>query len=525
MATKEQHFSRFAGGETAREDLKKRSVHGALFTAGGGVLDFGFRLLSTLILARLLLPEHFGLLGMVVAVTGIAEQFSSLGLSTATIQAPRVTHRQCSFLFWINVAFGCVFALVICALAPVMATYYQDERLITIALAISTNFLWGGLTVQHEALLYRQMKQGQVAGVRLGSSVTSGLLGILLALHGAGCWALVWRELLRAFLLAAGVWIMCPWVPSRPRPRTKMEGLLGFGRDMTATQLLIAISASLDSLLIGRYAGAAAVGLYRQAYQLMVTPVEQLFRPIYNTAQPGMSMLRHEPERYRRYFERILYIIGVATIPLGLFATVYAEEIVAVVLGEKWKDAAMFLQIFGIAAAIRPAAAMSGLVLITCGKSGRYLLIAFVHFILLAIGLLIGVRSGPLGIALAQVGVTVIMLIPKLYYSFAGTSVTTKGFFSVLLRPFIAAVFMLLVLTAEKQWLAWDPGLLSLITGLGTATMSYLGALAILPGGYAQLATLAEEVLSVLGNRRPGGLGEASANGEIRKQEGQGQRA
>lgn len=504
MVGRQQDFTRFSGESAASYDLKKRSVYGALLTAGGGVLDFGFRLLSTLILARLLVPEHFGLLGMAVAVTAIAEQFSSLGLSTATIQAQRVTHAQCSLLFWINTATGALFTVVMGTLSPVVAAYYHDERLLSIMLAISTTFLWAGLSVQHEALLYRQMKQAEVAGVRLVAAVASGVAAIGLAMAGASYWALVVREILRVALIAIGVGVMCPWLPGRPQFQTRMDGLLRFGRDMTATQLLIAISSSLDSLLIGRFAGAVAVGLYRQAYQLMVTPVEQFFRPIHNTAQPGLSLLRGEPDRYRRYFDRILYIVGFATIPLGVYAAVFSEEIVAVVLGQKWMESAPFLEIFGIAAAIRPVMAISGLVLVTFGRSGRFLVLAIAHLVVLAVALLMGIRWGPIGIAWAQLASLLVMMVPKLVYSFQGTPVTTRGFFGVLLRPAIAGLVTGVALTAQRAEIGLDHHVVTLLVGCGTAAVTYLGVLVLLPGGYRQFSVLLSEVLSVMGKRQAG---------------------
>jgi PST family polysaccharide transporter len=256
-----------------------------------------------------------------------------LGLSTATVQAPKITDGQCSNLFWINVGAGLLFAGTVVALSPAIVTFYGDERLHQIALVISLSFLFMGLTVQHEALLRRQMKLPQIAANRLVAALVSISLAIGLALAGYGYWALVWKEVVRALITASGTWILCPWLPTLPSRHVKMDRLLGFGRDMTLTQLLLAVSAQLDSLLMGRYVGAVVLGFYRQAYNLMMGPIERLRSPIYTVSQPGLSVLQREPARYRRYYRRILFIASFVTIPLGVFAIVYS--LVAYYAGSK----------------------------------------------------------------------------------------------------------------------------------------------------------------------------------------------
>ena len=192
MSTDEQ-FDRLASSSTALADLKGNSVRSAAYTAAASIASFVIRIGSTMVLARLVLPEHFGLLAMVAAVVAFAEQFRDLGLSTATIQAETLTRQQVSNLFWINVSCGGVITVVVAASAPVLAWFYNDERLLPVTLAIATTPFFGGLAVQHQALLSRQLKLGRTSSIRLISSLLSVLLAIGLAMAGAGYWALVAR--------------------------------------------------------------------------------------------------------------------------------------------------------------------------------------------------------------------------------------------------------------------------------------------------------------------------------------------
>jgi O-antigen/teichoic acid export membrane protein len=500
--SREEKFASFASTDSRSQELKTRSIVGALFSAGAGVGDFVLRLVSTIILARLLVPEDFGLVSMVVAITAIADQFASLGLSAATIQAPRIDHKQASALFWINVAAGLIMGAAVFALAPVIADFYHEQRLVPITMAIAANFIGGGLTVQHEALLNRQMKQPQVAAIKVGSGFLGSMLAIGLALSGFSYWALVCREVSRVFLIAAGVWSACRWIPSLPSRNVRLGSFLFFARDMSLTQLLNAISSVLDSLLIGRFVGATALGLYRQGFQLLMAPLEQLNAPIHNVSLPALSMLQNDPERYRRYYERVLFVVSFVTVPIGAFSCIYAHEIVAVILSAKWIAAAPLLQVFGVAAAIRPAIATSGLVLVSHARTGRFAVIALVHCTLLGALMAFGVRWGAMGVAIASVCTSAILAVPKLAYSFEGSPVTVRGFLAQYSRPLFAALVMVVCLILLRELAPVDSGVVSLAVGCTVAALVYPIALAAVPGGWAEIKTLLCDLRAV-SRRRP----------------------
>lgn len=485
---------RFSDTEHVRQNLRKRSVHGVLHLATGQAGEFVLRLVSVSILARLLVPEHFGLIGMVTAITAIAAQVSHLGLSAATVQCKEISHQQVTNLFWINVAFGLLLTLIICALSPLIVAFYGDPRLLPITMILATSFFWGGLTVQHEALLTRQMKQGQSAYVRLSSSLISITLSIYLAVHGFGYWALVCQEVIRNFLIAVGIWICCPWMPGVPRRRTDMGSLLRFGRDITLMQFLNALIQNLDRLLLGRYLGPAAVGLYRQAQQLIMAPIDQLNFPIQDVSQPGLSVLQDSPERYRRYYHKILLVVGLLTMPIAAFAFVYAHEITHLVLGDNWAEAAPALAIFAMAAFIRPVLGTTNVVLVTCGKTKRALNFSIVRNITLVVFTIIGVRWGLLGVAWAQLANTAILTLPCLFFSFADTPVSVGGFFSAIKTPVTGCILMVGGLLAFRAELPIANSILSTLAGFSVGMVIYVLACLLVPGSRREMHGLVTEV-------------------------------
>jgi O-antigen/teichoic acid export membrane protein len=505
--TEAEKFAKFADTDAVRQNLKRKSVRGALFMVSGGGADFGIRLISTFLLARLLSPADFGLVAMVISVTAIAEQFSELGLSTATIQCRELSHRQVSNLFWINVGAGFLFCLAICALAPGIARFYHTPDLIPMTLAISTTFIWGGLTVQHQALLSRQLKQGHMAVVRLSASLLSLVLAIVLAIEHFGVWALAWREVTRAFFVVVGMWIACPWIPGPPRRNVKIAGLLHYGSHLTLSQLSIACMSQLDRFLIGRFFGAIALGLYRQAQQLILAPIEQLRIPLYSVASPSLSMLRADANRYRRYYQRIVLVIGLATMPLGLFIAIYAPEITHDVLGDKWVAATVFLQIFGVVAFLKPVLDTTTVVMLTYGLSRRLLILSTAYNILLAGFIFAGIVWGPEGVAVANVVGNVVLMYPLLHFSLRQTPVSIGAFFAAVSTPAIASTVMAAVLLGlhgfTSQFEMTKFGMtMSLLSGLGVAAVVYPAMVFLLPRGRKEVLPLISAVLGSFARRK-----------------------
>jgi O-antigen/teichoic acid export membrane protein len=276
---------------------------------------------------------------------------------------------------------------------------------------------------------------------------------------------------------------------------------LSFGGDMTLTQLMLAVSAQLDSVLIGRFSGASELGLYRQASNLMKQPIERLRAPIFSVSQPGLSILQNQPARYRRYYARILFIVSLATVPLGAFAVVCADEIVLVALGQKWLGAVVFLRIFGVAAMIQPALGTAGTVMVTCGKSRRFLVVSFVSNTLVMILMFVGVAWGAVGIAAARVATSILLLPWALYYSFAGTPVSVSTFVRGVSLPLFASLTMAAALFAFLRYAAPDSAALSLAATCAIAPIVYFLTLLMLPGGASKLRDLVKELHAALKSR------------------------
>ena len=283
-ATVERHF------ETRHllTNLRQRTISSGLITVAAQGAQFLLNLAYIMVLARLLAPEEFGLVAMVTTVMGFLRIFQDAGLSTATVQRREITHAQVSNLFWVNVGVGGVITLLV---APQRRDrwFYHEPRLEGITLMLSITFLLASSTVQHVALLNRQMRFGAIAVIDTVSMLAGYLTGTGIALLGYGYWALVGANVIQLAIRFVLAWSVSGWRPQLPSRNTQTWHLLTFGANITAGTLMLSIVRGADNLLIGRFFGAAAVGLYSRASILLIRPLQQFMQPINTVVIPALS--------------------------------------------------------------------------------------------------------------------------------------------------------------------------------------------------------------------------------------------
>jgi O-antigen/teichoic acid export membrane protein len=283
-------------------DLKGRTISGAFITIAAQGAQFVLSLASIMVLARLLTPKDFGLFAMVTTVMGYLRVFKDAGLSTATVQREDITHAQVSNLFWINVAISGATGLIFAAGAPLVARFYREPRLVPITLVLSSTFFLTGLTIQHTALLNRQMRFKAIALIQGGSILIGVAVGIGMAWLNYRYWALVFSNIITVAAAIPLTWFAIPWRPQAPSRHSGIRPLLSFGANMATGGFIYSLARGADGLLIGRFYGADSIGLYSRASALLNRPMDQFLVPISSVFVPTLSRVQTQPERYRRTF-------------------------------------------------------------------------------------------------------------------------------------------------------------------------------------------------------------------------------
>ena len=321
-------------------NLKNQTLRGGFAKLCGQAASFVVRFGYIMILARLLSPEDFGLVAMVIVVTGIYELFTSAGLSAAMVQQARVTNDQISQLFWINLLVGLVLAALCVTTAPVLVRFYHEPRLFWIAIAMAPGFIIAAASVQHMAILQRELRYVAITAIEFIALLVSIAVGIGMAVAGLGYWALVGAALsLQAASTVCAI-AVTRWAPSRVQSFSGIAPMLWYGGTLSLNSLVMYVASNADKLMLGRVWGADALGLYGRAYQLINIPILNLNLAVGGIAFSALSRLQDDPVRLKSYFLKGYSLVVSMTIPVTIFCAVFADEIIRVVLGPTWAEAA-----------------------------------------------------------------------------------------------------------------------------------------------------------------------------------------
>lgn len=472
-------------------NLKQRSVRGGAITIFAQGSKFILQIGSMAVLGRLLTPNDYGLIGMVTPIIGFVLLFKDLGLSTATIQKEKINHQQVSTLFWINILFSLAISILFAAAAPLIASFYQEPRLSGMVLALSSIFLMGGLSIQHQALLKRTMQFTNIAKIEIASVFIGVIAGILAAWAGLGYWALVIMPLTKVIVITVGSWIICAWRPGIPRKEAELGSMLAFGGNLTGFNCINYFSRNLDNILIGQYWGAAPLGLYSKAYQLVLLPIQQINIPINSVALPLLSRLQNEPQKYAAYYYKFISAIVFLGMPVVAFTFAVTDKLILFVLGEQWLDAVPIFELLVPAAFLGTFNFADGWVYQSLGRADRQLKIGIIMSTIDIVIFVVSVRWGVIAVAAAYGLSRPFVWLPRLIYCYQDTPLDIKTLAVTLFKPTFASIAAALGVMALDNFLLQDTQLfLALLIDSLVYGILYLGFWYILPQGKQTLIEL-----------------------------------
>ena len=349
----------------------------------------------------MLAPSDFGLIAMIAVVTGFVEMFKDAGLSMATIQREKITHAQISTLFWINVALGFAVMLVVMALAPAVAWFYGEPRLTEIMFALSFTMLFGGMAVQHQALLRRRMEFGRLAVVELTALAAGVVTAVVMARQGYGYWSLVGMTAGTAVMTAVMSFALSGWMPGLPCRASGVGQMLAFGSNLAGANVFNYMTRNADNLIVGLMHGASALGIYSRGYHLFLMPLNQFLTPISAVAVPALARTTDRPALFRALLlQKSYFVVFFVALATG-YSFCAAPELVQIVLGPGWEEAATIMRCLALGGAVYGTNVAGGWVCTTHGWTARQLRVAMFAGPAYALSYFVGSRFGPAGVAMA----------------------------------------------------------------------------------------------------------------------------
>lgn len=461
------------------KDLKERTIRGGAARLVGQAARALVRLVSLIALAHLLDPSDFGLVAMVTVITGAFEIFANGGLSAATVQRAEISDEQVSTLFWFNIAIGTVLALLCLATAPVISLFYHDQRTSLIIVALAPAFIVNATGVQHLALLQRDLRYATLATIEVGGEIVSAVIAITMALAGFGYWSIVASVIACPAAITIGAWLASGWIPGRPHGIRHVASMLRFGGTLTLNNLVVFGAYNFEKVLLGRYFGSDALGLYSRAYELVNLPTRVINNSIGGVAFSSLARVQNDPVRLKSYFLKGYSLVVAITLPATIASAVFADDLVHVMLGPKWDEAATIFRLLAPTILVFGMINPTAWLLQATGLQQRSLNIALVMAPLILCSYIIGLPYGPNGVALSFSTMMVLWLMPNLYWCLHGTGIAVRELLAAAGRALFSASIAAAAGLIVQHFAAPIPSAIFRLT-LGGTTMLAVYVLALL---------------------------------------------
>ncbi len=427
-------------------DIGSQTMHGSIAALSAQGIRMGLQLLTTMVLARLLTPEDFGLIAIAAVVLGFSNLFADFGLSAATVQRKELDHNTLSALFYIQLGIGFVLTVAIMATSPLFARFFDDERITLLIIAMAPTLLFQAGAAQHIALLQRRMMWLKMQGVPIIAMACGSIAAIALTLTtDIGYWALVVQIWIAAVMTCAMAWAFSLWRPGRVTDWSAAAPVVKFGLNLTGFNILNGWHRQFDNIIIGAVAGPQQLGYYSRAYGLLMLPLTAVVRPFNSAVYPAMSRLQAEPERWRRLFLSSVAAITCLTAPLTGLLVLLADVIIPLLFGDQWEPSIDIFRVLSISMMVHPVYTAAGLLSFTLGRSRHMLYASIASTAVYTIAFVIGIEWGAIGVAASYTVAVVLIVPPWVWWSARGTSLGAMRVFGAVAPPIVAATTALAI--------------------------------------------------------------------------------
>jgi O-antigen/teichoic acid export membrane protein len=329
----------------------------------------GFSWLVTIWVARLLVPDDYGLMALTTIFTGYAAWFSELGLGAAIIHTESPTQKELSSIFWFSFGVGVFLAVLCVPIASISAWYFDEPRLIALTRTVAVIFLINGLMIVPGNLLRKEMRFKRLGFIKMIAVFVSCLYMLISAYLGAGVWALLGGQISLALINMSLVIMAVKWYPLRHFVFKEVLTYIKYGVKIAVSRTLFYITDNADKFIVGKMLGSMNVGYYSFALQLSQLPTEKITVMINQISFPLFAKLQHSQEEVKRHYLKIIKIIATIAVPLFVGGFLVAEEIVWVVLGEKWSPIILLFKYLCLAQIMTSLSATNNIVHDALGKA------------------------------------------------------------------------------------------------------------------------------------------------------------
>lgn len=399
------------------QSLKDKTVKGVGWSAIDNIAGHGVTFIVSVVLARILSPEHYGLIGIIAIFTAVCQTLINAGFTTALIRKKDATDDDYNTVFIVNLVMSIMLYAVIFLCAPFIAEFFHNKELIPLTRVSSLSMIIGALAMVQQTRLTKRIDFKSQTKITITASVSSGIIGIVMALLGFGVWALVAQTLSSQTIRTSLLWVVNKWIPSLRFSSKSFHELFGFGWKMMASSILDTVWKELYQVVVGRFYSPATLGQYTRAKGFSQLLSNNLTAVIQRVTYPVLSNIQDEKERmvraYRKMIKITMFITAISTFFLGAIS----EPLLYCLIGPKWHEAALYLPLICISASTYPLHAINLNMLQVQGRSDLFLGLEIVKKTIALGPLFIGAFIGVMPMLYTNILTSIIAYFLNSYYS------------------------------------------------------------------------------------------------------------
>lgn len=397
--------------------LKNKAVKGVFWSSIERFSVQGIQFLVMIIMARLLTPKDYGLVGMLTIFIAIAQSLIDSGFSQALIRKQNRSETDNSTVFYFNIAVGFLLYLIFFAIAPWVADFYETPELCTLMRVISLSVIFNSLAVVQRALLTVNINFKTQAKASLSAAIVSGIIGISMAYYGFSYWSIAAQQLVNLGLNTLLLWVFTKWRPKAVYSWKSFKELFAFGSKLLASGLLDVVYRNMYLLVIGKVFSVSSLGYYTRAHQFAEFPSSNLTGIMQRVTYPVLCQIQNDDQRLAQIYRRFLRVSAFIIFPLLVGLSAVAEPFVIILLKEQWLFAAILLQIICFSMMWYPIHAINLNLLQVKGRSDLFLKLEIIKKTIAVIVLCITIPMGLIAMCIGQICTSLISLIINTYYT------------------------------------------------------------------------------------------------------------
>lgn len=392
---------------TARS-VKEKTVSGMIWSLADQFAHQGITFVTGIILARLLSPQEFGLVGMTAIFIALSQVFIHSGFSHALIRKKDCTNDDYSTVFYFNLAVSLLFYLILFFSAGAIGRFFDEPKLKLIIQVLGAGLFMNALAMVQQTRIMKNIQFKLLTKINVTAAIVSGIIAIILALRGYGVWSLIIKTLAGHLIICSMLWILSDWKPSKRFNKRAFKGLFSFGSKLLLVDVMETIYQNIYLLIIGKYFSSADLGYYTRAEKFKNLPSLKITRVIQKVSFPVLASIQDDVPRMKTAYRKLIKATGFITFTGMIVLAATAEPLIRVLLGEQWLPAVIYLQLLCFVGMLYPLQVINLNMLKVQGRSSVFLRIEIGKKLLAVPVILTGIFFGIQNMILAMIGHAII---------------------------------------------------------------------------------------------------------------------